>query len=169
MPRRRAKVVQKSAGHVDKIVQELTDGLPFLLSTPNQPIAKFLRAEIVVGNLLGRGVFARVYEVKDLDLHDEEEQQAGAVDQLSSRSGALSEPFGNDNVQQALAEAEEMLVLDDSSSEEDEMNTIDARPLGAPLDHRPLGGLNVIAEGEIDDGQQHSQAADGNSSGSKRG
>lgn len=165
--KKEAKVVQKSAGHVNKIVQELIDGLPFLLSNPNQPIAKFLRSEIVVGNLLGRGVFARVYDVKDLDLHDEQEKR----DQYRSRD--LSQPFGNSNVDHALAEAQEMIVMDDSSSEEGEgsqMNTIDSRPIGATsLDERPFGGLNAIAEGETDGQQQQQQSTDGAASDEQNG
>lgn len=79
---REAKVVQKSAARVDKYVSELTEGLPFLQNAPNQPIAKFHRSEIIVGNQLGRGVFARVYDIRDFDLQDEEEEEQGIETRL---------------------------------------------------------------------------------------
>jgi len=79
--RREAQVVQKSSGYVDKIVTELTQGKHFLSSTPSRPIAKFHRSEVVAGNLLGRGVFARVYDVNDFDLHEADEELGGEQDQ----------------------------------------------------------------------------------------
>lgn len=153
--KKEAKIVQKSAGYVDKIVSELTDGRPFLQETPNQPIAKFLRSEIVVGNLLGRGVFARVYEVKDIALHDEEE--------YAEPRASLSQPFGN--VESALAEAQQemdaMIVLDDSSSDEGNAPpTLNHQAFGTSLEQRPL---SVIAESPSNESQPRQAQGDAGS------
>ncbi|CAB9529365.1 Ankyrin repeat and protein kinase domain-containing protein 1 [Seminavis robusta] len=135
--RREAKVVQKSASHVDKIVRELTEGLPFLLNTPNQPIAKFHRSEIVVGNLLGRGVFARVYEVKDFDLHDEDEEEE-VSERLSPQQQIIQEMGGNGGVP----------PFDSSSSSHGSSNFPQNQQLINTVDDRPLG---AIAESESDE------------------
>ena len=129
---REARVVQKSAGHVAKIVAELSEGRSFLnASTPNnnQPIAKFHRSEIVVGNMLGRGVFARVYNVQDFDLHNVEEEK-----ELSEVAAELeSEP-------QKLPPQDQIQLLQRIQEIE-------------PVGERPLSGgrLGSISEDEDND------------------
>ncbi|CAB9522326.1 Probable LIM domain-containing serine/threonine-protein kinase DDB [Seminavis robusta] len=83
----KTKIVKESIPALDDEIRVMTCDAPFMKSVAADSLCLLDRKEVIVGELLGQGQFAQVYEVKDLKLRD------AATQELSPSQAAKRHSF----------------------------------------------------------------------------